>query len=466
MNKNHNKNVLHHSFSIRKSATGVTSLLLSTIVLFGSTLVGNTAQAITQVDPATNDVISPTVVREHTVDGFLSFDENRDGISDIFIPNIKVELLQNGSVIASTTTNSNGYFVFNEVPTGTYELKFIEFIVPGENLETVNWSTRTFTIKLSELNSYTERTNIVVKRRVPTTEQPTTEAPTTEAPTTEAPTTEQPTTEAPTTEAPTTEQPTTEQPTTEAPTTEAPTTEQPTTETPTTEAPTTEQPTTETPTTEAPTTEQPTTETPTTEAPTTEQPTTEAPTTEAPTTEAPTTEELTTEAPTTEAPTAEELTTEAPTNGQVIDERNDIETKHRNHWIGNGVNASNADSNVNISAVENNATILSGDVLSTVKTGNEILSERSIIFKREISKNTEKQLNKNNIAHKHKDTEKDNKEIVSIVEPKSQKTPPFKNVENKLEKTLNESPRRPGELRGLTTFASSLGGLMLQHKVQ
>ena len=92
-------------------------------------------------------------------------------------------------------------------------------------------------------------------------------------------------------EEPPTDEPTTEEPTTEEPTTEEPTTEEPTTEEPTTEEPTTEEPTTEEPTTEEPTTEEPTTEEPTTEEPTTEEPTTEGPTTEEPTTEEPTTEE-------------------------------------------------------------------------------------------------------------------------------------------------------------------------------
>ncbi|MCO4097341.1 YSIRK-type signal peptide-containing protein, partial [Macrococcus canis] len=283
------------SYSIRKRTTGAISMLLSSVILFGHTLNGEAAEMVTQ--NVTNETAATNVIALiHTIDGFLSFDNDRNGTSDIMLPNIKIDLTQNGYVLESTYTDSNGYFTFDNLTSGEYVLKINDIVIPGEDPNQIDWSTRTITVKVIADDAKLIRNHIVLKKRQ------TTEVPTTEVPTTEVPTTEVPTTEVPTTEVPTTEVPTTEVPTTEVPTTETPSTEVPTTETPTTEVPTTEVPTTEVPTTEVPSTEEPSTETPTTEVPTTEVPSTEEPSTETPTTEVPTTETPSTETPTTEVP--------------------------------------------------------------------------------------------------------------------------------------------------------------------
>ncbi|UOB20417.1 YSIRK-type signal peptide-containing protein [Macrococcus armenti] len=495
MSKHFKQNGKRNSFSIRKRATGVASLLLSTIILVGNSFDGQVAKAQTATQDS-NVVASASIDLIHTLDGYLSFDEDRDGTPDIYIPNIQVDLFLDGKVVETTITDSDGYFKFSDVFQDQYQLRFTNFYVPGEDTSNIDWSARTFVVNVGNMDADVIRTNIVVKKKkpvvenptteAPTTELPTTELPTTEAPTTEAPTTEAPTTELPTTEAPTTELPTTELPTTEAPTTEAPTTEAPTTEAPTIEAPTTELPTTELPTTEAPTTEVPTTEAPTIEAPTTEAPTTEAPTTEAPTTEVPTTELPTTEAPTTEAPTTEVPTTELPTteapttevptveipfeNGESTYEvpsvvhRNEL-TTHSNESIPPIFDIINGDRRKSYGQE-----VLSSDVLTEGKSGKDIHRSRLLIFKTKISVNRHYTLpESNDISKKHtkkdnKSDAEDNKEIISIDEPKAPKTPPFKEVDNEFANIIVDDPIGPGEIRGLTTFASSIGGLMIKHK--
>ncbi|UJS27677.1 YSIRK-type signal peptide-containing protein [Macrococcoides canis] len=300
------------SYSIRKRTTGAISMLLSSVILFGHTLNGEAAEIVTQ--NVTNETAATNVIAViHTIDGFLSFDNDRNGTSDIMLPNIKIDLTQNGYVLESTYTDSNGYFTFDNLMSGEYVLKINDIVIPGEDPTQIDWSTRTITVKVIADDAKLIRNHIVLKKR-PTTEEPTTETPSTEVPTTETPSTEEPTTETPSTEVPTTETPSTEVPTTETPSTEVPTTETPSTEEPTTETPSTEVPTTETPLTEEPTTETPLTEEPTTETPSTEEPTSETPSTEEPTSETPSTEEPTSETPSTEEPTSETPSTEEPTS--------------------------------------------------------------------------------------------------------------------------------------------------------
>ncbi|UTH00005.1 YSIRK-type signal peptide-containing protein [Macrococcoides canis] len=299
------------SYSIRKRTTGAISMLLSSVILFGHTLNGEAAEIVTQ--NVTNETAATNVIAViHTIDGFLSFDNDRNGTSDIMLPNIKIDLTQNGYVLESTYTDSNGYFTFDNLMSGEYVLKINDIVIPGEDPTQIDWSTRTITVKVIADDAKLIRNHIVLKKR-PTTEEPTTETPSTEVPTTETPSTEEPTTETPSTEEPTTEIPSTEEPTTETPSTEEPTTETPSTEEPTTETPSTEEPTTETPSSEEPTSETPSTEEPTSETPSTEEPTSETPSTEVPTTETPSTEVPTTETPSTEVPTTETPSTEVPT---------------------------------------------------------------------------------------------------------------------------------------------------------
>ena len=57
-------------------------------------------------------------------------DTNMNGIQDKEengLPNVHVELYKEGQTVAlaTTTTNSNGYYIFNNLPTGKYYVKFI-----------------------------------------------------------------------------------------------------------------------------------------------------------------------------------------------------------------------------------------------------------------------------------------------------------------------------------------------------
>jgi len=244
------------SYLIKKKTTGVVSILFCSILVIGYTGESNAAEVFKK----NTTINSPSIVSDrHIIDGYLSFDENRDGISDIALSDIQIDLMQNERVIDSTFTRNNGYFRFVNLPKGEFTLKISRVIIPGEDVNQIDWTKRTIFQKVVVDNSNIVRRYIILNKKSVV------EALTTEAPTTEAPTTEAPTTEAPTTEIPTTETPTTEAPTTETPTTETPTIETPIIETPITETPTTEAPTTETPTTEAPTTEVSTAEIPMTE---------------------------------------------------------------------------------------------------------------------------------------------------------------------------------------------------------
>ncbi|UBH22263.1 hypothetical protein LAU42_11130 [Macrococcus armenti] len=437
MSKNKRKNKNNYSFDINKKRTGAASVFLSAI-LFGGIVVDSEAVQISSTNNATTTNSTIPSVKLHVVDGYLTYDKDNDGISDLNVPNIEVALMRDGNVISTTTTNNSGYFRFDKIPTGQYELKFINFLLPSENKADIDLSERTFVVKVEYLVANVMRTNVRVIPREVVEEKPTTEAPTTELPTTELPTTELPTTELPTTELPTTELPTTELPTTELPTTELPTTELPTTELPTTEVPTTELPTTELPTTEVPTTELPTTELPTTELPTTELPTTELPTTEVP------------------------ATLDNVVNNSV--NRNDVERVHTTNQNIVVNDARNSDSNqLNINTIQTADILLPLDVLIDNKTGKYTNINQSIIFNSEQSKLPIESKNTSRKPTLSNEKNKDNKEIVSIDDQKSPKFPPFKEIENKLIKAKTETPTSPGEIRGLTTFASSIGGLMLKH---
>ncbi len=455
------------SYLIKKKTTGVVSILFCSILVIGYTGESNAAEVFKK--NATINSLS-IVSDRHIIDGYLSFDENRDGISDIALSDIQIDLMQNERVIDSTFTRNNGYFRFVNLPKGEFTLKISGVIIPGEDVNQIDWTKRTIFQKVAVDNSNIVRRYIILNKKsvvetptteaptteIPTTEIPTTEVPTTEIPTTEIPTTEIPTTEAPTTEVPTTEAPTTEAPTTEAPTTEAPTTEAPTTEAPTTEAPTTEAPTTETPTTEAPTigmptTETPTTEAPTTEAPTTEAPTTEAPTTETPTTEVPTTEIPTTEAPTTEAPTTEAPTTEAPTIGMPTTETPTTEaptTEILTMEIDISGNTQSAEDkelrDVNTSLIE-----MQDDLRFLAKGNSEVIKDRN-----------EHLIQDDKISMQDNNRRKLQKSISGYPLSHEDDTS-FPHIEKTQIEVVVSDKLSSGNLRGLTTFASNIGGLLL-----
>ncbi|QUR94745.1 YSIRK-type signal peptide-containing protein [Macrococcoides canis] len=527
------------SYSIRKRTTGAISMLLSSVILFGHTLNGEAAEIVTQ--NVTNETAATNVIAViHTIDGFLSFDNDRNGTSDIMLPNIKIDLTQNGYVLESTYTDSNGYFTFDNLISGEYVLKINDIVIPGEDPNQIDWSTRTITVKVIADDAKLIRNHIILKKRptteVPTTEVPTTEVPTTEVPTTEVPTTETPTTEVPTTETPTTEVPTTETPTTEEPTTETPSTEEPTTETPSTEEPTTETPSTEEPTTETPTTEEPTTETPSTEEPTTEtpsteeptmetpsteEPTTETPSTEEPTMETPSTEEPTTETPSTEEPTMETPSTEEPTTETPSTEEPTIETPSTeepttetpsievpvledptiedptiediiSHTDGNEeqdtedaiVTINRPDENIIINpsiteilTEDNDDTYtrsipLRPDVIVRGRNDNDLI-ERSVIFsdtnERYIEhtieatksmKDKETKYTSKNVRS-NKGDKSDQREIIANNNDDKKSKIPLRDIKKQQLEVVVNDQLSSGDLRGLTSFASNLGGLML-----
>jgi len=457
------------SYLIKKKTTGVASILFCSILVIGYTGESNAAEVFKK----NVTISSPSIVLDrHIIDGYLSFDENRDGISDIALSDIQIDLMQNEKVIDSTFTRNNGYFRFVNLPKGEFTLKISRVIIPGEDVNQIDWTKRTIFQKVVVDNSNIVRRYIILNKKsvveTPTTEIPTTEIPTTEPPTTETPTTEAPTTEIPTTETPTTEMPTTEAPTTEAPTTEIPTTEIPTTETPTTEMPTTEIPTTEPPTTEAPTTEAPTTETPTTEIPTTEipttepptieiptteastteMPTTEAPMTEAPTTEPPTTEMPTTEAPTTEAPTTEILTTEPPTIEIPTTEASTTEMLTMEIDIsGNTQSAEDKElRDVHTSRIE-----MQDDLRFLAKDNSEVVKDRN-----------EHLIQDDKISVQDNNRRKLQKSISGYPVSREDDTS-FPHIEKTQIEVVVSDKLSSGNLRGLTTFASNIGGLLLTH---
>ncbi|WZE72936.1 hypothetical protein QA538_10675 [Macrococcus sp. CCM 2573] len=422
------------SYLIKKKTTGVASILFCSILVIGYTGESNAAEVLKK----NVTISSPSIVLDrHIIDGYLSFDENRDGISDIALSDIQIDLMQNEKVIDSTFTRNNGYFRFVNLPKGEFTLKISRVIIPGEDVNQIDWTKRTIFQKVVVDNSNIVRRYIILNKKS-VVETPTTETPTTEAPTTEIPTTEMPTTETPTTEIPTTEIPTTETPTTEIPTTEIPTTETPTTEIPTTEMPTTETPTTEMPTTEAPTTEIPTTEIPTTEMPTTEIPTTEAPTTEAPTTETPTTEIPTTEIPTTEPPTIEIPTTEASTT-EMLTMEIDIS--------GNTQSAEDKElRDVHTSRIE-----MQDDLRFLAKDNSEVVKDRN-----------EHLIQDDKISVQDNNRRKLQKSISGYPVSREDDTS-FPHIEKTQIEVVVSDKLSSGNLRGLTTFASNIGGLLLTH---
>lgn len=387
------------SYLIKKKTTGVASILFCSILVIGYTGESNAAEVFKK----NVTISSPSIVLDrHIIDGYLSFDENRDGISDIALSDIQIDLMQNEKVIDSTFTRNNGYFRFVNLPKGEFTLKISRVIIPGEDVNQIDWTKRTIFQKVVVDNSNIVRRYIILNKKSVV-----------ETPTTEIPTTEIPTTETPTTEAPTTEIPTTEMPTTETPTTEIPTTEIPTTETPTTEIPTTEMPTTEIPTTEAPTTEAPTTETPTTEIPTTEIPTTEPPTIEIPTTEASTTEMLTME-----------IDISGNTQSAEDKELRDVHTSRIE--------------------MQDDLRFLAKDNSEVVKDRNEHLIQDDKIS---VQDNNRRKLQKS----------------ISGYPVSREDDTSFPHIEKTQIEVVVSDKLSSGNLRGLTTFASNIGGLLLTH---
>jgi protocatechuate 3,4-dioxygenase beta subunit len=64
-----------------------------------------------------------------SIGDYVWFDQNGDGVQDVGEPPISgvvVHLLDpNGNIIATTTTDSNGYYIFDQLPPGDYAIQFV-----------------------------------------------------------------------------------------------------------------------------------------------------------------------------------------------------------------------------------------------------------------------------------------------------------------------------------------------------
>jgi uncharacterized repeat protein (TIGR01451 family) len=92
-------------------------------------------------DPSNNQATS-TVTPLASIGDFVFWDLKYSGLQDAGdtgVPNVTVDLLQNGTVIATTTTNSAGKYQFNSVVPGDYSLQFIP--PHGESFTTQNVGT-------------------------------------------------------------------------------------------------------------------------------------------------------------------------------------------------------------------------------------------------------------------------------------------------------------------------------------
>lgn len=63
----------------------------------------------------------------YAVGDYVWVDSNKDGIQDAgepVLPGVKAELLRGGQVVATTTTDANGRYLFDELPEGDYQVRF------------------------------------------------------------------------------------------------------------------------------------------------------------------------------------------------------------------------------------------------------------------------------------------------------------------------------------------------------
>ncbi len=106
-----------------------TTLTITATVATGGTKT-NTAQVTASDEPDVGTVLqgSASVTPPGSIGDFVFWDMNKSGIqtpSDTGVSNVAVELLQNGSIIGTTTTNSQGFYAFNGVAPGSYSVKFL-----------------------------------------------------------------------------------------------------------------------------------------------------------------------------------------------------------------------------------------------------------------------------------------------------------------------------------------------------
>ena len=80
-----------------------------------------------KADDSAKEVVLYNDRQNYAIGDFTWIDANRDGIQDEgeeILPGVKVELVRDGEVIAETTTDENGRYLFDELPAGTYQVKF------------------------------------------------------------------------------------------------------------------------------------------------------------------------------------------------------------------------------------------------------------------------------------------------------------------------------------------------------
>ena len=252
----------------KKVTVVITSSILGTVCLMNHSVVTHAAELQQIQNHVANRSISylraPAL---RFLEGYTYYDENNDGQWDYRLSNVQVELIGSDGSVFKSSTNNQGYFYFEGMNFGDFEMRFFIPVVDDNGVPSTDVVRTTVSVNRNIVN----RINVTV---TPLPEESSPEVPTTETPSTDTPTTETPSPEETTTEVPTTETPSPEETTTEVPTTETPSLEETTTEVPTTETPSPEETTTEAPTAEptigAPSTEVPPTETPITEEPTTE----------------------------------------------------------------------------------------------------------------------------------------------------------------------------------------------------
>jgi uncharacterized repeat protein (TIGR01451 family) len=117
-------------WNVGNLASGATTSLSIIATVASGGVKTNTAivTGADEVDVGTPHQASATVTPPGSIGDFAFWDMNKNGIQDASetaAANIGVQLLQNGAVIASTTTNAQGAYLFNNVAPGNYSLKFV-----------------------------------------------------------------------------------------------------------------------------------------------------------------------------------------------------------------------------------------------------------------------------------------------------------------------------------------------------
>ncbi|QWF23199.1 carboxypeptidase regulatory-like domain-containing protein [Nocardioides sp. LMS-CY] len=82
------------------------------------------------------------VSKTYAIGDVVWIDADKDGVQDVGeapLSGVKVELLRDGKVIATTTTDVHGRYVFDNLPAGTYQVRFT---LTDEQKETYEFTTR------------------------------------------------------------------------------------------------------------------------------------------------------------------------------------------------------------------------------------------------------------------------------------------------------------------------------------